>query len=82
MDPKLLNLLQCPETKQTLHEVPEDLLSRINQKISEKQLRNRAGKEITTPWQQALASEDEKWIYPVVDGIPVMLTDESLCWLS
>ncbi len=74
----LLEILVCPETRQTLKVAPDDLIARLNQRIAEKKLRNRGGQTVAKPIREALVREDGHVLYVVDDGIPVMLVEESI----
>ncbi|HYB12231.1 MAG TPA: Trm112 family protein [Myxococcota bacterium] len=74
----LLEILVCPETRQPLQVAPGELLTRLNQQIAEKKLRNRGGQPIAKPIREALVREDGHVLYVVDDGIPVMLVEESI----
>jgi uncharacterized protein YbaR (Trm112 family) len=74
----LLEILVCPETKQPVRLAPPDLLARLNQRIESGQLRNRGGSPVAQPLREALLREDGRVLYPVDDGIPVMLIEESI----
>ena len=41
-------------------------------------LRNRGGQAVTQPIDEGLVREDGKVLYPIDDGIPVMLIEESI----
>ena len=74
---ELLEILVCPETRQPVRPADAELLARLNAKIREGELRNRGGsapKELS----EGLLREDGKVLYPVDDGIPVMLIEESI----
>jgi len=51
LDPRLLEILRCPECRQTIRVLPDD-----------------AGLECTGC----------RRVYPIVDGIPVMMVDKAL----
>jgi uncharacterized protein YbaR (Trm112 family) len=78
VDPELLEILVCPETKQPVAAADSSLLSRLNAEIEAGRLRNRGGDPVSVPLREALVREDGKVVYPVDDGIPVMLIEESI----
>lgn len=74
----LLKILVCPETRQPLNSVGESLLADLNRRIAEGQLKNRAGERVDRALEGGLIREDGRWVYPVRQGIPVMLIDEAI----
>ncbi len=78
LDPELLKILVCPETKEPVHLAEPDLVERVNQAIEAGTLANRGGERVTSRVEAALVREDGRILYPVRDGIPVMLIDESM----
>lgn len=74
---ELLSLLCCPETGQALQEAPADLVARLDAQRKAGSLRNRAG-AVPDAFQAALITADGSRIYPIRDGIPVLLTSEIL----
>lgn len=75
---ELLEILACPETKQPVALAGDDVLSGVNEKVSAGTLRNRGGEKVEKPIAEGLLREDGKILYPVDDGIPVMLIEESI----
>jgi uncharacterized protein YbaR (Trm112 family) len=75
---ELLEILVCPETKQPVTLATPELLEALNQKIRSGELRNRSGETVQKELTEALVREDERVLYPIDDGIPVMLIDESI----
>ena len=59
IDPELLALLRCPETKQTLRVATPEELARVK-------------------LPAGLIREDGRVIYPIQDGIPVLLLDAAV----
>jgi uncharacterized protein YbaR (Trm112 family) len=53
-------------------------LAGVNEKIRAGTLRNRGGEPVKTELVEALVREDRRILYPVDDGIPVMLVEESI----
>jgi len=78
VNPELLEILVCPETKQPVKLADAKLLERLSQAIEAGSLRNRGGDKVDKPITEALVREDGKILYPVDDGIPVMLIEESI----
>jgi len=78
VSPDLLEILVCPETKQPVSEAPQELLDRLNEQVRDKTLRNRGGTPVADLIAEGLVREDGRILYPVDDGIPVMLIEESI----
>ncbi len=78
MDKKLLAILCCPITHKGLSVVGCDMLESVNKAIREGRLANRDGKVLDTTLKDALVTDDGKLLYPVNDGIPVLLEGESV----
>jgi uncharacterized protein YbaR (Trm112 family) len=78
VSPDLLEILVCPETKQPVRLAPAEVLARLNQRIQAGQLRNRGGAPVARPLAEGLLREDGRVLYPIDDGIPVMLIEESI----
>jgi uncharacterized protein YbaR (Trm112 family) len=76
--PDLVEILVCPETKQPVRLATAAELGGVNEKIRAGTLRNRGGAAVATELAEALIREDGKVLYPVDDGIPVMLVEESV----
>ena len=75
---ELLEILVCPETKQPVSVATAERLEQLNQRIRSGELRNRGGDVVSEELTEALIREDEQVLYPIDDGIPVMLVDESI----
>ena len=78
VDPALLEILVCPETRQPVQPASADLLARLNQAIQAGGVANRGGEAVETPVDEGLVREDGKVLYPVRDDIPIMLIDEAI----
>ena len=80
VDAELIELLVCPETKQTLRPADPDVLARLNEAIARGRVENRGGSPVSVPLEAALVREDGQVLYPVREDIPIMLLDESIEW--
>jgi uncharacterized protein YbaR (Trm112 family) len=78
VDRELLEILVCPETRQPVRLANSDQLDAVNRRIRAGELRNRGGDPVKDPIQEGLVREDGKVLYPVDDGIPVMLVEQSI----
>jgi uncharacterized protein YbaR (Trm112 family) len=78
IDKKLLDILCCPETKQDLQLIEGATIEKINQKIKEGSVKNRAGEQVKESIDSGLLREDRKYLYPIREEIPIMLIDEAI----
>ena len=78
MDKKLLAILVCPVTHKGLSVAPASLLKNVNSAIDEGRLERRDGQAVSVALDEALITDDGKLLYPVSDGIPVLLEDQSI----
>ena len=78
MDKKLLSILCCPVTHRDLALVRPDALAKLNSAIGDGKVSNRDGTVLTDALDEALITNDGKLVYPVADGIPVLLEGESI----
>jgi uncharacterized protein YbaR (Trm112 family) len=78
LNPDLLKILVCPETKQTLKLADASTLERVNLAVAGGYLRNRGGERVKDRIEEGLIREDGRVLYPVREDIPVMLLDEAI----
>lgn len=78
LDPELLAILVCPESRQPLSVAGADLLERLNAAIEAGRAVTRAGDPVADPVAEGLLREDGGVFYAVREGIPIMLIDESI----
>ena len=78
IDNELLEILVCPESRQSVKPASAEILERLNLEIDAGRLRNRGGDVVAKRIEEGLVREDGKILYVVDDGIPIMLIDQSI----
>lgn len=78
INPELMELLVCPENHARLALAEPTLLDRLNQAIAQGRVVNRGGQPVVDPLLDGLVRDGGDLLYPIVDGIPVMLIDEAI----
>ena len=76
--PELLEILCCPETRQPVREAPATLVESVNRAIREGSFEAPAGGPKAETLHGGLLREDGKFLYPVRNGIPIMLMEERI----
>jgi len=78
MDKRLLSILRCPVTHKGLSLARGTMLKDINAAIDSGKLSNQDGQVLVEPMSEALVTDDGKVLYPISNGIPVLLEGESV----
>ncbi|HIF92827.1 MAG: hypothetical protein ABGX04_17680 [Myxococcales bacterium] len=78
IDNELLEILVCPESRQTVALASAEILEGLNSEIAASRLRNRGGDVVEKQIEEGLLREDRKVLYIVDDSIPIMLIDQSI----
>ena len=75
---QLVEILACPEDKTPVHLAEKALIEELNAKISRGELKTRQGELVLDLLEEGLVREDSKVLYPVREGIPIMLLSEAI----
>ena len=74
----LLEILCCPVTKVRLVILSADRLARVNTLIKQGALKDVEGNIVSQPMDEALITKDNRTIYRIDDGIPIMLAGSGI----
>lgn len=78
MDKKLLAILCCPVSHRELRLAKAEELKSLNAAIAAGSVSNRDGVRLREPLTEALVTDDGKLLYPIDNGIPVLLEGEGI----
>ncbi len=81
MDKKLLDIICCPTTKLPLELLAKDRLDNLNAAIRSGDIKNQST-TLTEELPAALITRDGHRVYPVRDGIPILLEEECIDWIQ
>ena len=76
--PEVLATLCCPDDRSALTLASDPLIAEINTVIRGGRLRNRAGRILEQPLDGGLTNATGDMMYPIIDGIPVLVRDEAI----
>ncbi|HEX7447662.1 MAG TPA: hypothetical protein VF306_08960 [Pirellulales bacterium] len=75
---ELLDILVCPERRTPLTLADGELVAALNRAVAQRRLKNQAGEMVEKMLDAGLLRDDRAVVYPVIDGIPIMLIDEAI----
>jgi uncharacterized protein YbaR (Trm112 family) len=68
----------CPVDRTPLSRADGRLVTRVNRAIAAGRVTNRAGRLVDQPIDGGLLRGDKALLYPILDGIPILLGDEAI----
>lgn len=78
IDEKLLSLIQCPVSGQTLKLSAAEVIADLNKKIGQGTVRDASDQLVESKLDQGLISEDGARLYPVRGGIPTLIAEAAI----
>lgn len=78
INPQLVEILCCPETKQNVAILDQARLENLNKEIAAGELKNKSGAVVKEKLDAALIRSDQSIAYPIREGIPIMLIEEGI----
>lgn len=75
---QLVEILVCPEDNSPVHLADPELIEKLNERISRGELKTREGELVLDLLEEGLVREDGQVLYPVREGIPIMLLSEAI----
>ncbi len=67
-------------TKLPLQLLDDKRLHELNAAIEQGEIKNQGAEQVTAALSEALVTRDGRLVYPVREGIPILLEEESIDW--
>jgi uncharacterized protein len=78
MNSELLEILRCPDDRTELTKADDELLANVNSAIRDGRVACRSGERRAEPIDGGLVRAAHDVMYPIVDGIPLLLREEAI----
>jgi len=78
MDKQLLEILRCPQDQSPVSVAESQMIANLNDAIRRGNVRNIGGQRLQHPIDGGLVRQRGDVLYPIQEGIPVMLPDEGV----
>ena len=78
MDEGLLELLACPETRESVSLADGALVDRINREIKAGRLVDRGGEKVAEPIDGGLVRRDRRYLYAIRRDVPILLVEAAI----
>jgi len=78
LDRALLEIVCCPVSRSPPDRLSERELAALNQAIAARRIKNRDDAIVEEPLEQALVTRSAKLVYPIRDGVPILLEDQAM----
>ncbi len=78
IEPKHLSALRCPVTKRPIELLDRSSLDALNSGIKQGEITDNGGRVLATELEQALITDTGTTIYPMINGVPVLIEAEGI----
>jgi len=78
VDEQLLKILRCPQDQSLVSVAESQMIVDLNDAIRQGNVLNLGGQRLRRPIDGGLVRQDGDILYPIREGIPVMLPDEGV----
>jgi len=78
MDEQLLEILRCPQDQSPVALAESHVIVNLNHAIRQGNVLNLGGHRLRRPIDGGIVRQDGDILYPIREGIPVMLPDEGV----
>jgi uncharacterized protein len=78
IDKEMLAILVCPTDRSPLSAAGDQMVTQLNRAIAAGRVKNQAGRPVEQPIAAGLLRADNSVLYPIRDGIPLLVPDEAI----